>query len=200
LFQRDALVSVDYFRNDFTNQVIVDVENPRLIKFYNLDGKSYSNSIQAEISAEPAKKFEVRIAYRYFDVNATYSGQLKERPLVAKNRAFANLAYTLNGYKFDYTITWNGKKRLPSTTDNIPAYQLPEYSPDYFLMNMQVSKTFGSKYPIDIYAGVENLANYFQKTVILGADQPFGPYFDASMVWGPVSGRMLYAGLRLKIK
>ena len=67
-------------------------------------------------------------------------------------------------------------------------------------MNAQVSKTVGKKYPLDIYVGAENLANYFQKNVILAADQPFGQYFDASMVWGPVSGRMFYTGLRLKIK
>ena len=38
----------------------------------------------------------------------------------------------------------------------------------------------------EIYAGGENLTNYFQKNVIIAADQPFGNYFDASMVWGPV--------------
>jgi hypothetical protein len=36
--------------------------------------------------------------------------------------------------------------------------------------------------------------------VILAADEPFGEYFDASMVWGPVSGRLMYGGFRYKIK
>ena len=142
----------------------------------------------------------MRLAYRYFDVKATYSGRLLERPLIAKNRAFINLDYAVNGFKFDYTITYNGKKRLPITQANIPSYRLPGYSPEFVLMNAQVSKTVGKKYPLDIYVGAENLANYFQKNVILAADQPFGQYFDASMVWGPVSGRMFYTGLRLKIK
>ncbi len=113
LFSNDALFGVDYFRNDFTNQVVVDVENGRAVKFYNLQGTSYSNSFQAELSMEPVKKFDIRLAYRYFDVKTTYSGQLNERPLIAKNRAFANLAYAIHGFKFDYTITYNGKKRLP---------------------------------------------------------------------------------------
>ena len=67
-------------------------------------------------------------------------------------------------------------------------------------MNAQVSKTVGKKHPIDLYIGGENLGNYFQKDVIVAADQPFGPYFDASLVWGPVSGSLFYTGLRLKIK
>lgn len=61
-------------------------------------------------------------------------------------------------------------------------------------------KTIGKKYPVDFYIGTENLANYFQKDVILAADQPFSNYFVASMVWGSVSGRMFYAGFRLMIK
>jgi hypothetical protein len=67
-------------------------------------------------------------------------------------------------------------------------------------MNAQLTKSFGSKVPMDIYIGAENLTNFFQKNAILAADQPFGQYFDASMVWGPITGRMLYMGWRMKIK
>jgi outer membrane receptor for ferrienterochelin and colicin/copper chaperone CopZ len=200
LFNNDALFVVDYFRNDFTNQVVVDMENARTVSFYNLQGKSYSNSMQAELNVEPIKKLELRLAYRFFDVKTTYNNKLLERPLISKNRAFANLAYSINGFKFDYTVTYNGRKRLPDTQANIPAYQLADYSPDYVLMNTQVSKTFGKKNEIDVYIGAENLTNYFQKDAIVAADKPFSQYFDASMVWGPLSGRMFYAGLRFKIK
>ncbi len=200
LFKREALLSMDYFRNDFKNQVVVDLENARAVNFYNLAGKSFSNSFQAELSVEPVDKFEVRLAYRYFDVKTTYTGQLLERPLISKNRAFANLAYTIRGFKIDYTVTYNGKKRLPDTEANTPAYQLDKFSKDYVLMNAQISKTIGKKYPVDLYVGAENLTNFFQKNVIVASGQPFGSNFDASMVWGPVSGRMFYTGIRFKIK
>ena len=62
------------------------------------------------------------------------------------------------------------------------------------------AKSLGKKNPFDIYLGGENLSNYFQKDVIIAADQPFSPYFDAALVWGPVTGRMIYTGLRFKIK
>jgi hypothetical protein len=170
------------------------------VNFYNLQGRSFSNSFQAELNIEPVTRFEVRMAYRYFDVKSTYNGVLLERPLIAKNRAFLNLAYSFKGFKFDYTVTYNGKKRLPDTRANLPAYQLPSYSPDFILMNTQILKTFGKKSQFDVYIGAENLANYFQKQVIVASDQPFGNYFDASMVWGPVNGRMFYGGLRYTIK
>lgn len=200
LFNRNALLSIDFFRNDFTNQVVVDLEDPRQVKFYNLDGKSFSNSLQAELSVEPIHDLNVRLAYRYFDVQTTYGDQLLQKSLSAKDRAFANIAYALNGWKFDYTVNYNGRKRIPSTTANPAIYQRASYSPDYVLMNTQVSKTLGKKSNIDIYIGAENLTNYFQKDAIIAADQPFSPYFDASLIWGPISGRMFYSGIRYSIK
>ena len=200
LFQRDATFGIDFYRNDFTDQVVVDLEDPRQVKFYNLEGKSFSNSLQAELNVRPVDKLDVRLAYRFFNVKTTYGDKLLQKPLTAKNRAFANLAYDLNGWKFDYTVNYIGTKRIPSTASNPPAYQLKENSPSYVLMNAQVSKSLGKNKLFDAYIGGENLTNYFQKNVILAADQPFSNYFDASMVWGPVSGRQVYAGFRYTIK
>ncbi len=201
LFTRDASLSIDFFRNDFNSQVVVDVENAREVKFYNLNGKSYSNSFQAELNVTPINKFDVRLAYRYFDVKTTYSGQLLDRPLIAKDRAFLSFDYaTDNGWKMNYTVTYNGKKRLPNTSANPVSYQLETYSPDFFNMNAQLTKSFGNKIPMDIYLGAENLGKIYQQNAIVSANQPFGQYFDASMVWGPINGRMFYIGWRIKIK
>jgi outer membrane receptor for ferrienterochelin and colicin/copper chaperone CopZ len=200
LFDNDAMLSLDYFRNDFTNQVIVDVENPREIRFYNLTGRSFSNSFQTELTMVPLLQFDLRLAYRFFDVQSTYSGNQLQRPFIASHRAFLSLDYATNNWKFNYTLTYNGKKRIPATQTNPAQYRRETESPAYATMNAQISKSLGNKSPMDFYIGVENLTNFFQKDVIIAADQPFGNYFDASMVWGPVSGRMFYAGWRIKIK
>jgi outer membrane receptor for ferrienterochelin and colicins len=200
LFNRNSMLSVDFFRNDFINQVVVDIEDPRQVKFYNLDGKSYSNSVQAEWSVEPIRKLNVRLAYRYFDVKTTYDGKLLQKPLISPHRAFANFAYEAGTWKFDYTISYNGERRLPSTASNRSEYQLGETTQSFFLMNAQVTKSFGKKHPLDIYLGGENLGNFIQPNAIVAAGNPFSPYFDASMIWGPISGRMIYAGVRFKIK
>ena len=121
--------------------------------------------------------------------------------LLAKNRAFLSIDYaTSNTWKFNYTITYNGKKRITNTSDNPSIYQLSAYSPSFVVMNVQVSKTFGKKYPVDIYIGTENITNFYQQNTIIAASTPFNPYFDASMVWGPTTGRMFYVGWRIKIK
>lgn len=200
LMNRNALLSIDFFRNDFDNQVVVDLEQEGKVRFYNLDGKSYSNSFQTELSVEPLQSLNVRLAYRYFDVKTTYGQEILDKPFTAKHRAFANLGYEVDNWKFDYTVSYNSSKRIPSTAGKPVQYQLPQQSPGYVVMNAQVSKTVGKKHPVDIYIGGENLTNYFQQNAVLAADQPFSDAFDASLIWGPVGGRMIYGGLRFKIK
>jgi len=201
LFNRNGTIGLDFFRTDFENQVVIDIDNSaREVNFYNLSGRSFSNGFQAEVNYELLRKLELRLAYRLFDVKTDYEVGRLQKPLISKHRGFANLAYEVRGWKFDYTITYNGPKRIPTTSDNPMQYKMPFTSPSYVLMNAQVTKTFGNKFPIDVYLGGENIGNYYQGKVIIAPNDPFGQYFDASMIWGPVSGRMIYGGLRLKIK
>jgi hypothetical protein len=65
-------------------------------------------------------------------------------------------------------------------------------------MNAQVSKGWNDNF--EIYLGGENLLNFRQDNPILAADDPFGDFFDSSLVWGPVFGRKLYVGLRYRLK
>lgn len=200
LFDRNGSVSMDYYFTHFTKQVVVDLEDARFVKFYNLNGQSYSSSFQTELNYELAKKLELRIAYRHFDVKTTFGNQLLQKPLVARDRAFANLSYEVDAWKFDYTVTLTGTKRIPSTASNPPAYQRPTNSPSFVMMNAQVSRSIGAKKKFELYLGAENLTDFYQKDIIIAANDPFGTNFDASLVWGPVYGRMFYGGVRVAIK
>ncbi|MFZ5941129.1 MAG: TonB-dependent receptor domain-containing protein [Bacteroidota bacterium] len=195
----DGVFNIDYYNTRFNNQVVVDYDSdPRQVSFYNLQGESWSHSLQARIDLEPLPRFEIRAAYRLNDVRTTYGDQLLEKPLLSRNRAFINLAYaTEGGWKADLTWNYQGPKRLPYTGSNPEAYQLPERSPGYQIVNLQVTKSFKDK--VELYAGAENLFDFRQEDPILSADDPFSDYFDASMVWGPIFGRKIYAGLRWKI-
>lgn len=197
---RDGLVSLDFYRTDFQNQIVVDLDSDvRKVSFYNLDGSSFSNSFQAQLDYELIKRLDVRLAYRWYDVRTTYGGDLLEKPLVATHRAFVNLAYeTRNKWKFDGTFNWQGQKRLPSTIENPLEYQRAAESPSFILVNAQISKSWKEKF--DIYLGVNNLLDFKQNDPIIAADQPFSEYFDASMIWGPIFGRNVYLGLRFRIK
>lgn len=201
LFGREAGASVELFHNNFQNQVVIDYENPREVAFYNLDGESTSNSIQAEFRFMPAPHFEARMAYRLLDVETDFASGRLQKPLTAKHRGFVNLAYFLHsGWSFDYTLNTVGQKRLPSTASNPTQYQLSDYSDAYVTMNAQVTKSFGKNKNFDIYVGGENLTNFYQKDPILAFDQPFGNHFDTNLLWGPLTGRMFYAGVRYHIK
>ncbi len=197
---RDGTFGLDYYYTDFTNQVVVDIEKFREVNFYNLNGKSYSHSIQAQLDYEPIRFFDVRLAYRFYDVKTTYSGQLLEKPLIASYRAFLNLGFsTHNHWKFDYTVQWMGSKRLPQHyDDHLKKVVVSGKSPSFWLMNTQINKSFNND-AFSIYVGAENLLNVMQHPLIIGASDPFGNNFDASLIWGSAMGRNIYAGFRINI-
>lgn len=196
---RDGSFSADYYYTDFQNQVVIDVENANQVRFYNLTGPSVANSLQGQLDYEPIVRLDVRLAYRWYDMKTTYGGVLKQRPLVANHRAFVNIGYeTRNTWRFDYTVNWVGTKRVPLYREADGLLTIDGQSPSFVLMNAQVSKTWNEAF--EVYIGGENLTNYLQPDPIIGADAPFVKQFDASMIWGPVMGRNIYAGIRWKIK
>lgn len=197
---RPGTITFDFYHTIFDNQIVIDLEqSPQEVHFYNLRGKSFSNSFQAQMDYELLKRLDLRLAYRFFDVQTTYGEELLERPLTGKHRAFGNLAYsTPNGWSFDFTANWQGEKRIPNTASNPAEYRREVFSEDYFIFNSQVSKRWGEKF--EIYSGVENIFSYTQDDPIIASDDPFGDYFDASMIWAPVFGRNIYVGFRYKIQ
>lgn len=200
LFGRKSSVVADFFRTDFQDQVLVDLDkSPQQLTFYNLEGKSFANSFQAQWDFTPFKNFDVRIAYKYYDVQADYLEGRREIPFMAKHRGFMNLAYATNKndnggfWSFDTTLNWVGKQRLPDTTSNPAEFQLPAYSDSYAVVNAQISRNFNKK--IRAYLGGENLTSYMQKNAIVDFKNPFGNYFDGGMVYAPIMKANLYVGL-----
>lgn len=205
LFSKSADVTVDFYRTDFQNQVVVDVmQSPQELLFYDLQGKSFANSLQVDFNVELIKHLNLRTAYKYFDISTDYLSGSYQRPLQAKHRFFANLEYETHikdkgqQWKFDYTFNWLGKQQLPNTSTNPEQDRLPNFSPSFGVMNAQITRTFSSTF--EMYVGGENIGNYRQSKAVLGSDNPFGPNFDTSIVYAPVFGQMYYAGLRFKIK
>ncbi|OQX80147.1 MAG: hypothetical protein B6D64_03660 [Bacteroidetes bacterium 4484_276] len=197
---RELTLSADFYRTDFLSQVIVDVDaSTSQIRIYNLDGTSFSNSFQVEVSYELIKNLDLVAAFRINNVKMTIDNELQRKPLINKYKGLVNLSYAtnLNKWQFDFTTQVNGGGRLPNTTSNPPGYQRGEDFPAYTIINAQVTKYFRKW---SIYAGVENLLDYTQDNPIIAADDPFGQYFDASMVWAPIIGRKLYLGLRYAIE
>ena len=171
---------------------------------YNLENGSYANSFQTELNYNVFKDFDLRLAYKYYDVKTEYQTGEDIRPLAPRHRLFANAGYETQAsetgglWKFDVTYNWLGEQRFASTTSNPSNYQLPDYSPTVSTLNLQITKVFSPKF--EVYLGGENITNVRQNNPILGADDPFGSNFDSTFVYGPIFGSMYYAGLRFRIE
>lgn len=200
IFGRKSSIIADFFRTDFQDQVLVDLDrSPQQLTFYNLEGKSFANSFQTQWDFTPFKNFDVRLAYKYYDVQADYLDGRREVPFMAKHRGFVNLAYATNKndkggfWSFDTTLNWVGKQRLPNTSSNPEEFQLPTYSESYAVLNAQISRNFNKK--LRAYVGGENLTSYYQKNAIVDFRNPFGNYFDGGMVYAPIMKANFYVGL-----
>ena len=198
---RKGKITVDFYRTDFENQVVLNVENPTTIAFTNLNGKSFANSFQVQTEYELLKGLEIIFAYKYYDVKTTIEDQLVTVPYNAAHRFFTNLEYQTKNKKwaFDWTGQFIGSQRLPASFDETTNNQIIEssQSPAYFLMNAQITRNFKiSNKPLEVYIGGENLTNYSQPNPIINSQNPFGDRFDTSNVYAPIMGAMGYAGLR----
>ena len=204
LFGNDSQFIIDYYITDFENKVVVDWERPTNILFYNLSGRSYAKSFQAQFSYFLSNSIDLLLAYKNTDAKTDFiSGRLKN-PLTPSDRFFVNFSYDgpLNDkfrkWKFDFTYNHLGRQRLPSTIQNPEIFRMDAYSTKLDLINFQITRVFSNSF--EIYSGVENLTNYKQSESIISYGDPFSQYFDATMIYGPVSGRMSYLGLRYLIK
>ncbi|OAD92060.1 TonB-dependent receptor [Aequorivita soesokkakensis] len=203
IFSRKADITLDFYRTDFVNQIVVDWENPQQINFYNLEGESFSNNFQAEFNYNPFEHFDMRLAYKYYDVETTYLSGKKQTPLTPNHRFFANASYethqTAKGgnWKFDATYNYVGEQRFASNESYLNTIGLSEFSPSISTLNAQVTKVFSPNF--EIYVGGENITNVKQQNPIVGSDNPFGTTFDTTYVYGPIFGSSYYAGLRYRI-
>jgi outer membrane receptor for ferrienterochelin and colicin len=200
---REGTLNFDAYRTDFNNQVVVNIETPGELSFYNLDGESYANSMQADFFYELFDNFDVKMAYKINDVHSTFNRKDKTVPLTPKTRALINMAYATNFDKWKFDVTWNyiGESRIPNHSligvqEDVNLVDGELFSAPFYLINAQITKKFRK---FDWYLGGENLLSYKQENPILSVDNPYSDIFDASLIYAPVMGRILYFGLRYKI-
>lgn len=199
---RELTIQTDFYRTDFVNQIVLDRDaDAHEIRIYNLDGKSYSNCAQIEANCEIFKDFDLTLAFRYNDVKMTIDDTLREKPFVNRYKGLVTMSYAPGTWQFDFTTQFNGDSRVPNLKGNTTAVangQNIDRSPFYIIMNAQITKKLGKYW--ELYLGGENLTNYKQEHPIISAENPSGEDFDASMVWGPLSGIRAYLGVRFQVK
>jgi hypothetical protein len=201
---RKWAVGVDAYHTSFTSQVVADLDRaPTVLAFYMLDGPSYANSALLDIQLELSKVLDLKMSYRFYDVRTTFRGpdgdRLLERPFTPQHRGMIDLAFAdrKEHWRFDIGLNLFGASRIPFTQTNPVDYRMSERAPAYATLHAQITRVVG---PWEFYLGGENLTSTLQQQQILAADDPFGPYFDASLIWGPINKAMFYGGLRFTLE
>ena len=191
-------ISTEYYYTTFLHQLLVDMDtNPHAVHFTNLTDDSYSHTWQAEATYPLFEGFTLTATYRRTNVKSTYGGVLREKPLTNRYKGLITAQFKpgLGKWQFDATLQLNGGGRMPdpyATADGSPSWD-SRYK-GYEQLNAQVTRFF--RY-WSIYAGGENITGRRQKNPIIAADDPWGPNFDATMVWGPLHGAVYYIGIRI---
>ncbi len=207
-------ISFDYFRTSFNSQIVFDWNSGwngnsqyGTVEIYNVkdagksNNRSFTDTYQLDLSVEPFERFTAIATFRYNNAKVTMKEQgLVDNPLVSKYKGVLNLQYAtrMNKWTFDFTAQLNGPSALPEFMSKLddPFYAGKTQSEIYPMLYFQITKKFRL---LDVYAGVENITNYKQENPIIDAQNPYSSQFNASMVWGPLMGRMFYVGMRLTL-
>ena len=213
LGSKELQLSAEYYYTHFLNSLVVDMDQDKhTVHIYNqtdLPGaKSFAHSAQIEASIEVLRGWTWTAAFRWTDVEQTTIGAdgiARLRPKALSNR-FKGLITTsyqtpLKKWQFDVTAQFNGISRLPdgftAMGDYLGGYGTPKPITWYPQLMAQITKYFRT---CSLYLGAENMTNFRQDSPIIGADDPYGVDFDASMVCGPTTGWKVYLGFRYDLE
>ena len=199
--QKKTTLSAEYYHTTFSSQLMANLDrNPHAVEIYSSQGRSYSHSLQLELSVDVLSELNLTAAWRLTDVKADYYGDgLQQKPLTPRNKGLFTLGWTPNMglWQFDLSCAINGSGRMPRPyTLADGSLSWPERYKAFAQLNAQITRNFRHW---AIYLGGENLTAYRQKNPVIGASDPWGPNFDATMVYGPLQGAMIYVGFRYNI-
>lgn len=198
LFGETLRLNAEYYYTDFERQMLVDYEtNVQEIRLTNLDGDSYSHTLQVDATYPLFRGMTITAAYRLNDVKTTYNHRLMTRPLTSKYKGLLTASYKtpLGLWEFDATLQLNGGGHLPSAytlADGIPSWNTTYHS--YEQLSAQITRWFRH---FSVYIGGENLTGFRQKIPIFAAENPWSSDFEPTLAWGPVHGAVFYAGIRV---
>ena len=194
---RPLTLDAEFYHTRFTNQLVVDFDRSLSeVHIGNLAGISYASNLMAQVQYSPVPRLDLLLAGRWVDIIAPFNGIEQQKPMTSRMRLLSTVSFSTsdNLWQADLTVAWNGSGRLPVIPGSAdPSYASGEF-PSWWRINGQLTRRVG-KY--DFYVGLENATNFIQQTPILGADNPFGPSFDASLTWGSMDPRMVYVGVRV---
>ncbi len=211
-------LDVSAFYTHFSNKIIPDYDtNPNQIIYQNLDGKSVSQGVSANIDLALPSGIKFLVGVTLQDVSNTENG-IKERQILTERFTGTwSVSYNFRALDLsvDYTGNIYGPMRLPLLGELDPRQ---EFSPTWSIQNIQF--TYKGLENFEVYGGVKNLLDWTPNRgnpfIIARANDPFdrevsfdnagnvvptpnNPYaltFDPSYVYAPNQGIRAFFGLR----
>lgn len=214
-------IDASAFYTHFSNIILPDYEtNPNQIIYDNLDGKSVSQGVSANVDLVLPNGLKFLVGATWQDVSNTENGVTQRQILTESFTGTWNVSYTFRNLDLtvDYTGNLYGPMRLPLLGDLDP--RSPE-SPTWSIQNIQF--TYKGLDKFEFYGGVKNLLDWTpnrgnpfiiaraddpfdrnvqfdpQGNVVATADNPFALTFDPSYVYGPNQGIRGFFGLRYTV-
>jgi len=202
VFYKELQWYADVYLNTFDSKVIFDfdysADSAIVSLVQNTVNRPYALSYQIGAQYELIHRTMVKAAYRYQEAKqrdlsgVTIGNGLEDVILNVPHLIYLGTSYSSrNGVGLEINATYNSSQRLPDVG-------YAKRSPAFTMLGFQVSKEsrkFGQ-----VYVGLQNALNVRQLDPVLGGDLPFEDRFDASIVWGPIMGRQLYAGWRYDLR
>nr|WP_236640863.1 TonB-dependent receptor [Allomuricauda alvinocaridis] len=214
-------IDASAFYTHFSNIILPDYDtNPNQIIYDNLDGKSVSKGISANLDVVFPNGIKFLLGATWQDVSNTENGITQQQILTESITGTWNLSYTFRmlDLSVDYTGNLYGPMRLPLLGDLDPRQ---EYSPTWSIQNIQF--TYKGWNNFEVYGGIKNLLDWtpnkgnpfiiartndpFDKNVTFDAngnavatpDNPYALTFDPSYVYAPNQGIRGFFGIRYTV-
>jgi len=214
-------IDASAFYTHFSNIILPDYDtNPNQIIYDNLDGKSVSKGLSANIDLVLPNGLKFLVGATWQDVSNTENGITSRQILTESITGTWNVSYTFRSLDLtlDYTGNLYGPMRLPTLGELDPRQ---DFSPTWSIQNIQF--TYKGLDKFEFYGGIKNLLDWTpnrgnpfiiarandpfdqnvqfdpQGNVVATADNPFALTFDPSYVYGPNQGIRGFFGLRYTV-
>lgn len=200
IWNRKVGITLDAYYTWFERQLIIDRDvSPSTLVFGYIENQSTALACQAELDWTFSKQFSLRMAYKFLKVESIYDGIKQTQPMIPMHRMLYTVSWNSKNKRWQADLTANvvGSMRMPTFYSGSATGNENRFSPWYPYVFGQFSHQFKKT---KVYIGLENILNVKQPNPIVSSLNPQDPSFDATMVWGPITGINIYGGLTYQLK
>jgi len=188
-------MSIEGFYNKLFNTFILHeidrTENARILERINGSGsKVYGFSLEFGVVLGPILSLSTAWTFQHSRLDEP-EPEFNSREFFRTPNTYGHASMSHNNklFKIELSLEYTGKMKAPHYAGYIKEDRLETTHP-FWVMNTKLHKkiNFATNSTVNVFFGIFNLLNSYQKDLDLGADR------DSGYVYGPAKPRSLYAG------